>query len=426
MQERVGVQGESLVTRDEDRMTQAHASFLQRSDGTDLSHNVASGQIPPVPASSSAIHTPKKQYACSNTHSYLVQMQKMESSVTEKCTEVHSGMTPSILEVKRWEMRREIRAKMQEKQKLKQEREQLLASVENRIAKLFVELQKYQVQPAILVSQFQKEFEMYSVQISKLDENIKKLNQELTALHLALEMEFPIRISVPHRDKRRIESTSQGIPNLPVYADFSEANTSRYVRIGTAIPRQPGTLSNEQRSVNPADSLIFGIPESINKYSVLEQEDQSSQNFPIDADSDDEKTENVGLRNPREIKDYWKRIFVNTHSSQMSNIEDEYTISNQEFQAKVYPSSEFVQWRAKFNDQIKHLGKETVHPIPGIVVEDTSVESARSGARQPENDISQAGKQQKFSAIISTKEWNPKQPPTFHGKCKEDVCRWIG
>ena len=211
-----------------------------------------------------------------------------------------------------------------------------------------------------------------------------------------------------------------------MYANFSESNTSRYVRTGTAIPRQPGALSNEQRSVNPADRLIFGIPASINKYSVLEQEDQSSQNFPIDADSDDEEIENVGLRNPRETKDYWKRITANTHSSQMSNIEDEYTISNQEFQAKVYPSSEFVQRRAKFNDQSRHLGKETVHPIPGIVVEDTSVESARSGARQPENDISQAGKQQNFSAIISTKEWNPKQPPTFHGKCKEDVCRWIG
>ena len=59
-QERVEVQGESLVTRDEDRMMQAHASSLQRSDGTDSSHNVASGQIPPVPASSSAIHAPKK------------------------------------------------------------------------------------------------------------------------------------------------------------------------------------------------------------------------------------------------------------------------------------------------------------------------------------------------------------------------------
>ena len=88
-------------------------------------------------------------------------------------------------------------------------------------------------------------------------------------------MEFPVRISVPNRDKRRIESTSQGISSLPVYADFSESNTSRYVRTGTAIPRQPGTLSNEQRSVNPADSLIFGIPESINKYSLLAQEDQN-------------------------------------------------------------------------------------------------------------------------------------------------------
>ena len=349
-QERVEVQSESLVTRDEDRMIQAHASSLQRSDGTDSSHSIASGQIPPIPASSSAIHIPKKQYACSDTHSYPVQMQKMDSSVTEKCTEVHRGMTPSMREVKRWEIGREIRAKMQEKQKLKQEREQLLASVEERIAKLSVELQKYQVQLAILVSQFQKEFEMYSGQICKLDENIKKLNQKLTALHQALEMEFPIRISVPNQDKRRIESTSQGISNLPVYADFSESNTSRYVRIGTAIPRQPGTLSNEQRSVNPADSLIFGIPESMDKYSVLEQEDQSSQNFPIDADSDDEETENVGLRNPRETKDYWKRITANPHSSQMSNTEDEYTMSNQEFQAKVYPSSEFVQRRAKVND----------------------------------------------------------------------------
>ena len=176
-QERVEVQGESLVTRDEDRMIQAHASLLQRSDGADSSHDVASGQIPPVPASSSAIHAPRKQYACSNTHSYPVQMQKMESSVTEKCIEVHSGMTPSVLEVKRWEIRRKIRANMQGKEKLKQEREQLLASVEERIAKLSVELQKYQIQPAMLVSQFQKEFEMYSIQICKLDENIKKLNQ---------------------------------------------------------------------------------------------------------------------------------------------------------------------------------------------------------------------------------------------------------
>ena len=169
---------------------------------------------------------------------------------------------------------------------------------------------------------------MYSVQICKLDENIKKLNQELTALHQALEMEFPVKVSVPNRDKRRIESTSQGISNLPVYADFSESNTSRYVRTGTAIPRQPGTLLNEQRSVNPTDRLIFGIPDSINKYSVLEQGDQSSQNFPIDADSDDEETENVGFRNLRETKDYWKRITANTHSSQMSNTEDEYTISS--------------------------------------------------------------------------------------------------
>ena len=114
-------------------MIQAHASSLQRSDGTDSSHNVASGQIPPVPASSCAIHAPKKQYACSSTHSYPVQMQKMESRVTEKCTEVQSGMTPSMLEVKRWEMRGEIRAKIQEKQKLKQRCEQLLAS-EERIA----------------------------------------------------------------------------------------------------------------------------------------------------------------------------------------------------------------------------------------------------------------------------------------------------
>ena len=103
---------------------------------------------------------------------------------------------------------------------------------------------------------------MYSVQICKLDENIKKLNQELTTLHQALEMEFPVKISVPNRDKRRIESTSQGISNLPMYADFSESNTSRYVRTGTAIPGQPSTLSNEQRSVNPADSR--DVPSSQN------------------------------------------------------------------------------------------------------------------------------------------------------------------
>ena len=125
-----------------------------------------------------------------------------------------------------------------------------------------------------------------------------------------------------------------------MYADFSESNTSKYVRTGTDIPRQPGTLSNEQRSVNPSDNLIFGISESMNKYSVLEQEDQSSQNFPIDADSDDEETENVGLRNPRETKNCWKRITANTHGSQMSNTEDEYTISKPEVSSE---SSSFIR-----------------------------------------------------------------------------------
>ena len=84
------------------------------------------------------------------------------------------------------------------------------------------------------------------------------------------------------------------------------------------------------------------------------------------------------------------------------------------------------QRRAKFNGQSRHLGKETVHPITGIVVEDISGKSAWSGARQPKNDIPQAGKQRNLSAVLSTKEWNPKQSPTFHGKCKKDVCRWIG
>ena len=81
VQEWVEVQDESLVARDEDRMIQAHASSLQRSDGTNSSHNVASGQIPPVPASSNAIHAPKKQYACSNTYSYPVQMQKWRATL---------------------------------------------------------------------------------------------------------------------------------------------------------------------------------------------------------------------------------------------------------------------------------------------------------------------------------------------------------
>ena len=40
--------------------------------------------------------------------------------------------------------------------------------------------------------------------------------------------------------------------------------------------------------------------------------------------------------------------------------------------------------------------------------------------------ISQSRRQQNSPAIVSTEEWDPKQPPTFNGKVKEDVYRWIG
>ena len=52
-------------------------------------------------------------------------------------------------------------------------------------------------------------------------------------------------------------------------------------------------------------------------------------------------------------------------------------------------------------------------------------DKGQSDARHPKM-TSQFGKQQNFPAIVSTKEWNPKQPPTFNGKVKEDVYRWIG
>ena len=52
-------------------------------------------------------------------------------------------------------------------------------------------------------------------------------------------------------------------------------------------------------------------------------------------------------------------------------------------------------------------------------------DKGQSDARHPEM-IPQFRNQQNFPAIVSTKEWNPKQPPTFNGKFKEDVYRWIG
>ena len=52
-------------------------------------------------------------------------------------------------------------------------------------------------------------------------------------------------------------------------------------------------------------------------------------------------------------------------------------------------------------------------------------DKGQSDARHPEM-IPQFRRQQNFPAIVSTKEWNPKQPPTFNGKFKEDVYRWIG
>ena len=52
-------------------------------------------------------------------------------------------------------------------------------------------------------------------------------------------------------------------------------------------------------------------------------------------------------------------------------------------------------------------------------------DKGQSDARHPEM-IPQFRNQQNFPAIVSTKEWNPKQPPTFNGKYKEDDYRWIG
>ena len=48
----------------------------------------------------------------------------------------------------------------------------------------------------------------------------------------------------------------------------------------------------------------------------------------------------------------------------------------------------------------------------------------QSYTRHPEM-IPQFRRQKNSPAIVSTKEWNPKQPPAFNGKFKGDVYRWI-
>ena len=130
-------------------------------------------------------------------------------------------------------------------------------------------------------------------------------------------------------------------------------------------------------SPRPKSPTVCGIPVVQNQYAVLEE----SEIVP-GSEEDDEDGDYTGLINPRKTRAYRQKT-------------------------------------ATLSDTM--LETQSVRSNQDKIPED----KGQSDARHPEM-IPQFRNQQNFPAIVSTKEWNPKQPPTFNGKFKEDVYRWIG
>ena len=327
----------------------------------------------------------------------------------ENCTGGTLGPTRAMIDVRKQKFRRNKAVKLQFLNNAKQEMETLQSGVEQLFTELESNLLAHPAHPSVHVQNCSAEFNIKSMQVQQLQKQISVMKNELHLIDMML--------------KRR-----------------SEPVLSKSQRKTCTTSRQ---FSKRESEPTPE---VFGFPICENQYDRLSNFESNTEGrvseTPIKVE--DENEEEMQLIDPRQNRTQK----LQSENSKSVNPKAEPVMSIQETvksvqsvqmqymteQAEGLQLSVQDQDKNQFTDQSMqklYSTKKSTNQSSELSAQSGAYSSAHSGAYQSVNTAADqsahtgAVLQQIIPLPIPTVELKPRSPPTFHGKFREDVSRWI-
>ena len=367
-----------------------------------------------------AVRSPSAQETASTSSPSPVTLQKSRKvyNQAESFAGGTLGPTRAMMDVRKQKLRRNRTSKLQFLNSAKQEMNELQAGVEQLFTELESNLLAHPAHPSVHVQNCSKEFNIKSVQVQQLQKQISVMKNELHLIDMMLKKRSD---SVSSRNQ---ETTC--ISNRKCSRKESESNLEV---CGFPVYQNPFNLLPVLES--HTEEQLTEIPVSVDET----REDAEIQLI----DPRRTRTQNLTSEISKSVNPEAEPAIAVT---EISNSVKSVQLQNMTEQATGMQFSVQVQEKNQFSDQsVKSMSStqksviqssiQSAHSGAGQSEQMDAASSAHSGAFQSVNNATDqsaqigAIMQKNIPLPMPTVELKPRSPPTFYGKFREDVSRWI-
>ena len=299
------------------------------------------------------------------------------------------GPTRAMINVRKQRLRRNRATKLQSLNSAKQEIEQLYAGVSQMFEELESTLLTYPAHPSVHVQTCSDEFNLKSMQLQQLQRNISVIKNELQLIDKML--------------NRRSESV---IPRHQVITSTTSGQFSR--RTSDPIPEVCGfpVYQNPFHQLSNLESHTEGQSSEI----PVEVEETEEEVIPL-IDPRKNRTQKLQAENSKSISPVAEPVVSVQDKADSIQI-----LSVQYMTEQATNLKQCVQDQSSNQSmQRKSSTEKSTDQSSEKSAQEGASSSAHKGAEQPEN----------IPLPMPTVELKPCSPPTYYGRFREDVSRWI-
>ena len=361
---------------------------------------------------------------------------------TEKFAGGTLGPTRAMIDVRKKRIRQNRTSKVQQLNSVKQEMEKVHTDVNQMFEELESSLLTHPAHPSVLVQTCSKEFNSKSVQLQQLQKQMSVLRNELQLIDQMLQRRnepvlsghqmnvsttskqlskresnivpevcgFPIYEN-PFDQLSNFESHTEGQKSEIIPVEVEERNEEELVLTDSVKRRTQEKQSDCSKvSISVAEPVI-SVQNMEDSVQLVQMQCMTEQATKLQRNVPDQNTVQDSNQSVQKVSSTVK-------SEQQSSIQSAYIDANRSIHANTIQSAHTGARESGYTAAVK-----SAHPGAEESVYTITEESAQTGASSSAHKG--AGLQENIPLFMPTVELKPRSPPTFHGRFREDVSRWV-
>ena len=314
------------------------------------------------------------------------------------------GPTRAMLDVRKQRIRRNRSEKLLSLNSARQEMEQLHAGVNQLFTELESTLMTHPAHPSVHVQSCSTEFNVKSAQLQQLQKKISVLKNELRLIDQMMNRRkdpvFPKeQMTTCTTSKQIIRNEADPNPEVcgfPVYqnpfcqlSDLESHIEGQFTEIPVEVEAEEMNEEEVIQLIDPRKSRTQRLS-SENQKSIIPVVE------PV-----------VPIQN---VKDSVQKASLQDMTEQTTGLKTRVLAQHQ-----IHNSDQSMQEKSSTEKSTDQSSVQSAHKGAVQSIQEDAVQLAHKGAHLQEN----------IPLLMPTVELKPRSPPTFHGKFREDVSRWI-